>query len=72
MKQRKECLSPNKQATPRAKQDLHPRKTMLCIWWDWEGIIHYELLECNQTLNAELYVQQMHQLNEANQQKKTE
>ena len=24
-----------------------------------EGIIHYELLERNQTVNAELYVQQM-------------
>ena len=43
-KGRKESISPDKQATPRAKQDLHPRKTMLCIWWDMEGIVHYELL----------------------------
>lgn len=70
MKQRKEWLSPDKQATPRAKQDLHPRKTMLCIWWDWEGIILYELLDRNQTVNAELYVQQMHRLNNAIQQKR--
>ena len=47
MKQLKEWLSPGKQAIPRVKQDLHPRKKMLCIWWDWEGIIHYELLERN-------------------------
>ena len=70
MKQRKEWLSPKKQATPRAKKDLHPRKIMLCVWWDWEGIIHYELLERNQTVNAELYVQQLHRLNEAIQQKR--
>lgn len=70
MKQRKEWLNPEQQATPRAKQDLHPRKTMLCVWWDWEGIIHYELLEQNQTVNAELYVQQMHRLNNAIQQKR--
>ena len=70
MKQRKEWLSPDKQETPRAKQDLHLRKTMLCVWWDWEGIIHYKLLERNQTLNAELYVQQMHRLNEAIQRKR--
>lgn len=61
MKQRKEWLIPGKQATPRVKQDLHPRKTMLCVWWDWEGIIHYELLERNQMVNTELCVQQMEQ-----------
>lgn len=65
MKQRKEWLSPKKQATPRAKQDLHPRKTMLCVWWDWEGIIYWELLDRNQTVNAELYVLQMQRLNNA-------
>ena len=65
IKHRKEWLSPNEQATPRAKQGLHSRKTMLCVWWDWEGIIHYELLNRNQTVNAELYVQQMHRLNNA-------
>ena len=32
------------------------------VWWDWEGIIHYELLERNQTVNAELYVQQTERL----------
>jgi len=27
-----------------AKSGLTPRKMMLCVWWDWKGIIHYELL----------------------------
>jgi histone-lysine N-methyltransferase SETMAR len=44
-KQRKEWLSPDKQATARVKPDLHHRKKMLCIWWVMEGIINYELLE---------------------------
>ena len=70
MKQRKEWLSPPKKGTPRLKQDLHPHKTMLCVWWDWEGIIHYELLERNQTVNAELYVQQMVRLKMAIQEKR--
>ena len=70
MKQRKEWLSPKKKPTPRVKQDLHPRKTILCVWWDWEGIIHYELLERNQTVNAELYVQQMERLKTAIQEKR--
>lgn len=28
---------------------------MLCVWWDMEGIIHYELLPENQTITKELY-----------------
>jgi len=70
MKQRKELLRPKKQATPRAKQELNPWKTMLCVWWDWEGIIHYEILANNEMVNADLYVQQMHRLNEAIHQKR--
>lgn len=54
-----EWLSHGKLATLRMKQDLHPGKTMLCLWWDWEKFNHYELLELNQTLNVERYVQQM-------------
>ena len=27
--------------TPKA--DLHPKKVM-CIWWDWKGVLYYELL----------------------------
>ena len=28
--------------TPKAC--LHPKKEMLCIWWDWKGVLYYELL----------------------------
>jgi transposase len=61
-KQRKEWLSPEKKPTPRTKPDLLPRKTMLCIWWDMERIINYELLERNLTVTAERYCQQLRRL----------
>lgn len=61
-KRRKEWLSPDKQATPRIKQDLHPRKIMLCVWWNQEGIVYYELLPRNVTITAELYCQQLRRL----------
>jgi hypothetical protein len=41
---------------------------MLCIWWDLERIIHYELLERNLTITAERYGQQFRRLEEAIQQ----
>jgi hypothetical protein len=69
-KQRKERLSPDKQATLHAKPDLHPCKTMLCIWWDMEGIIHYELLERNLAVTAERYCHQLRRLEDTIQQKR--
>ena len=50
---------------PRVKPDLHQRKTMICVWWDWEGMVHWEMLERNATVNKELYIAQLHCVNEA-------
>ena len=49
----------------RVKPDLHPRKTMICIWWDREGMVHWEMLERNAMVNKELYIAQLHHVNEA-------
>jgi len=40
-----------------AKLGLTPRKVMLCVWWDWKGIVHYELLPPGQTIHSNLYYQ---------------
>ena len=26
-----------------AKSGLHPRKVLLCVWWDYKGILYFEL-----------------------------
>ncbi|GFT94901.1 histone-lysine N-methyltransferase SETMAR [Trichonephila clavipes] len=44
------------------KQGLTARKVLLCIWWDWKGIIYYELLLYHQTQNSDLYCQQLDRL----------
>lgn len=41
-----------------AKPGLTARKVLLCVWWDWKGIIYYELLPYGQTLNSNIYCQQ--------------
>ncbi|GFV85770.1 mariner transposase [Trichonephila clavipes] len=38
-----------------AKPGLTARRVLLCIWWDWKGIIYYELLPYHQILNSDLY-----------------
>ena len=65
MKQRKKWVAPGDMPKPRVKPDLHPRKTMICIWWDWEGMVHWKMLEKNATVNKELYIAQLHHVNEA-------
>ena len=49
-------------STPKA--GLHPKKVM-CIWWDWKGILYYELLPQNQTINSNKYCSQLDQLKAA-------
>ena len=45
--------------TPKA--GLHLKKVMLCVWWDWKGVLYYELLLENQTINSK-YFSQLDQL----------
>ena len=55
-----------------AKPVLTPRKVMLSVWWDWKGIVHYELLEPGQTINSTLYCQQLMRLKQAIKKKRPE
>ncbi|GFS92862.1 mariner Mos1 transposase [Trichonephila clavipes] len=45
-----------------AKPGLTARKFLQCIWWDWKGIFYNELLPYGQTLNSDLYCQQLDRL----------
>lgn len=57
-------------ATPKA--GLHPRKVMLSVWWDWKGLIHFELLPRNQTINTDFYCAQLDRLKAAIEEKRPE
>jgi len=37
----------------------------LSVWWDWKGIVHYELLQSCETINSVLSCAQLDRLNEA-------
>lgn len=63
-KRKKSWVSPGEPSTSTPRRNIHGHKVMLCIWWDSEGIVYYELLKPNETVNAERYKQQLERLNE--------
>lgn len=45
-----------------AKAGLHPKKVLLSVWWDWKGVVYYELLQPGQTINSDKYGDQLDNL----------
>ena len=56
---RKQWLDPGQPANPVVKLKSFERKVMLCVWWNFEGVIHFELVPEGQAINAVLYTQQL-------------
>jgi histone-lysine N-methyltransferase SETMAR len=56
---RKQWLDPGQKSLTDVRPPLHPKKIMLCVWWDMKGVIYFELLDTNQTINSNLYSQQL-------------
>ena len=48
-----------------SKADLHQKKIMLSVWWDYKGVVYFELLPSNQTINSDVYCRQLMKLAEA-------
>lgn len=48
----------------RVKSDLHPKKILICVWWDWEGTLYWEILERNATVKKKLYIAELYCVNE--------
>ena len=45
---------------------------MLSIWWDYKGIVYFELLPNNRTINSDVYCQQLVKLEEVIKEKRSE
>lgn len=40
------------------KPKLYPQKSLLCVWWNMNDTVHYELLEYQRTITIDIYCQQ--------------
>ena len=56
---RNQWLNPGQEAEPVTKRDRFSRKALLCVWWNFEGVIHFELVPNDRAINADLYCAQL-------------
>jgi len=49
-------------STPKPK--IHAKKILLCIWWDWKGVLYYELLQSGEAITTDRYQQQLTNLSD--------
>ncbi|GFU04738.1 mariner Mos1 transposase [Trichonephila clavipes] len=58
-KHNRSYVDPRQASKSTARPNRFSRKTMLCIFWDQEGPIYYELLKPGETVNTDRYMQQL-------------
>lgn len=51
-------------AFPVVKHQRFERKVMLCVWWNYEGVIHFELIPNGKSIDSKLYSSQLHRMYE--------
>lgn len=59
---KRQWLPADREAQPEPKGDLHPKKVMLSIFWDYKGILWFDLLPSGKTITAEVYSRQLQNL----------
>ena len=58
----RQWLSPGQSAESVVRQGRYDRKVMLCVWWNYKGLVHFELLKEGQTINSSLYSEQLERM----------
>ncbi|GFX15482.1 histone-lysine N-methyltransferase SETMAR [Trichonephila clavipes] len=62
VKRQRTICRPSDPPASTSKAELHPKKVLLSECWDAQGIIHWEVLPLNQTINAAFYCLPLHRL----------
>lgn len=64
-KRRKSWVSPGQPSSSIVKRNIHSAKVLLCIWWDYLGVVYYEFMKPGETITSETYKTQLIHLKEA-------
>lgn len=55
-----------------SKAGIHQKKVMVSVWWDYKGIIYFDIMQRNKTINSNVYIQQLSNLQNVIQEKRPE
>ena len=72
IKRKRSWSKPCEPAQTTLKADIHQKKVLLSVWWDYKGIVYFELLPPNRTINSVVYIEQLTKLNNAVEEKRPE
>ena len=64
-KRNKSWVNPGQSSRSSARPNHFEKKRMLCVWWDQDGEVYYELLKFSETVHADRFKQQIIDLNRA-------
>jgi [histone H3]-lysine36 N-dimethyltransferase SETMAR len=69
-KRRKSWVDPDQISTSTPKPNIHAKKVLLCIWWNWKGVLYYELLQPDEIITADRYQKQLTNLSDVLEEKR--
>ena len=72
IKRKRSWSRPREPARIISKAGIHRKKVLLSVWWDYKGIVYFELLPPNRTINFVIYIEQLTKLNNAVEKKRPE
>jgi histone-lysine N-methyltransferase SETMAR len=58
----KQWLDKGQRPVSVAKGERFEKKVLLCVWWNYEGLIYYKLVPDARMINAEVYSQQLEKM----------
>ena len=61
--QAEKIVGAHEPAQTTSKAGIHRKKVLLSVWWDYKGIVYFELLPPNRTINSVVYIEQLTKLN---------
>jgi len=70
-KWKKSWVDPGQPSASTSKKNINGHKILLCIRWDQEGVLYYELLRPNETVTADRYQQKLCRLSDELMQKRS-
>ena len=58
-------LKKGQKGVPVVRQGRFEKKVMICVWWDVDGVVHWEFVSEGRAVNGELYAEQLERVHEA-------